>query len=248
MKKLLRKISNKIYHLQARKDSRHYISYLRKLGIKIGEGTIIYSPKTTTIDVTRPHLIEIGKNVRITRGVVVLTHGADWHILRNRFKDPFICGSAGKVVIGDNVFIGINSIILKGVTIGSDSIIGAGSVVTKSIPPMSVAAGNPARILMDLKTYYEKRKDQIMKEAKEVALQYWKRHDLRPEPEVFKEFFFLFVKRNQDELTGFPVRRQMEGLFEDFMKTSPVFEAFEDFLVESGIPPKVVYKEKSKYK
>jgi acetyltransferase-like isoleucine patch superfamily enzyme len=74
---------DKIYYLQARRDSRHYISYLRRLGIEIGEDTIIYSPKTTTIDVTRPHLIEIGNNVRITGGVVILTHGADWHIVRN---------------------------------------------------------------------------------------------------------------------------------------------------------------------
>jgi len=45
--------------------------------MKIGENTIIYFPKTATIDITRLHLVEIGDKVRITRGVVILTHGAD---------------------------------------------------------------------------------------------------------------------------------------------------------------------------
>lgn len=241
---LLNKIKNKILLLRSRKDSEHFIQYLEKAGVTIGERTIIYSPRTTTIDLTRPHLIEIGKNVRITRGVVILTHGADWHVLRNVYKDPFVCGSAGKVVVGDNVFIGVNSIILKGVTIGSNSIIGAGSVVTKSIPSLSVAAGNPAQVRMDLETYYQKRKKEIVNEAKEHALEYWKRYQRRPGQKEFKEFFFLFAKRDEREFEGFSVKYQMGPLFEDFMKTAPVYESFEKFLVESGIPQSVVYGEK----
>jgi len=58
--------------------------------------------------------------------------------------------SAEPVVIEDNVFIGSRAIILKGVTIGRDSVIGAGSVVTRSIPPRTVAAGNPAKVLRPL--------------------------------------------------------------------------------------------------
>ena len=183
----------------------------------------------------------MGRNVRITRGVVILTHGADWHVLRNVYRDPFVCGSAGKVVIGDNVFIGMNSIILKGTTIGSNSIVGAGSVVTKSIPPLSVAAGNPARVVMDLETYYLKRRDEILNEAKEDAFEYWKRHHRKPEQQVFKEFFFLFLKRNEKEFAGIPARHQMGWLFEDFMKTYPMYESFEEFLLESGIPRSGVY-------
>ncbi len=54
------------------------------------------------------------------------------------------------IVIEDNVFIGARSIVLKGVTIGFGSVIGAGSVVTQSIPPNVVACGNPARIIKQL--------------------------------------------------------------------------------------------------
>jgi len=49
------------------------------------------------------------------------------------------------MIIEDGVFIGMNSLVLKGVTIGARSVIGAGSVVTRSIPPGVIAAGNPAR-------------------------------------------------------------------------------------------------------
>lgn len=58
-------------------------------------------------------------------------------------------GRSAPIVIEDDVFIGARAIILKGVTIGKGSVVGAGSVVTKSVPPYSVVAGNPARIVGD---------------------------------------------------------------------------------------------------
>lgn len=236
----LKKIGNAVLFYRARRNSTSYITYLQGRGIKIGEGSIIYSPTTTSIDVTRPHLVEIGRNVRITGGVVILTHGADWHVLRNVYRDPFVCGSAGKVVIGDNVFLGMNSIILKGTTIGENSIIGAGSVVARSIPAQSVAAGNPARVLMDLETYYRKRQKAIIAEAKEDALEYWQRNNRVPPAAIFREFFFLFVKRDEKGFADLPVRYQMGPIFEDFLKTSPLYDSFEDFLIASGIPKSAI--------
>lgn len=63
------------------------------------------------------------------------------------------------VKIGNNVFIGMNTIILKGVNIGSNVIIGAGSVVTKDIPDNVVAAGNPCRPIMTIDEYREKKEE-----------------------------------------------------------------------------------------
>jgi acetyltransferase-like isoleucine patch superfamily enzyme len=54
------------------------------------------------------------------------------------------------VVIGDNVWLGVNSVVLKGVTIGKNSVIGANSVVTRDIPPNVIAAGNPCKVIKQI--------------------------------------------------------------------------------------------------
>lgn len=74
-------------------DSKAYIKYLRGLGMKIGEETTIYVPTKTQIDTTRPWLITIGSNVKITEGVTILTHGFDWSVLKGVYGD--ILGSGG---------------------------------------------------------------------------------------------------------------------------------------------------------
>ena len=66
-----------------------------------------------------------------------------------------------KVIIHDNCFIGFGSIVLPGVTIGPDSIVGAGSVVTKDVPPRTVAGGVPACILSDLPTFLAKHREAL---------------------------------------------------------------------------------------
>lgn len=88
VKKMFKKI---IYRNMA--DSDTYITYLRRIGMKIGEETTIYAPLKTTIDETRPWLIDIGKNVKITKGVTILTHGFDWSVLKGVYGE--ILGSSG---------------------------------------------------------------------------------------------------------------------------------------------------------
>jgi len=86
--------------------------------------------------------IKIGNNVRC--GANTLITDSDWHL-----NDPR-AGEPSDVIIGDNVWLGVNSVILKGVTIGENTIIGANSLVTKSIPANVIAAGNPCKVIRPL--------------------------------------------------------------------------------------------------
>ncbi len=86
--------------------------------------------------------IKIGDNVRC--GANTLITDSDWH-----WDDPR-SGIPANVVIEDNVWLGVNSVVLKGVTIGKNTVIGANSVVTKNIPANVVAAGNPCKVLKEL--------------------------------------------------------------------------------------------------
>jgi acetyltransferase-like isoleucine patch superfamily enzyme len=88
--------------------------------------------------------IKIGRNVKC--GANTLITDSDWHLEDSRSGEP------EEVIIGDNVWLGVNVIVLKGVTIGNNSVIVAGSVVTKSIPPNVLAAGNPCKIVKAFNT------------------------------------------------------------------------------------------------
>ncbi len=89
-------------------------------------------------------LVQIGDNVRIAPYTVILD--SDFHDI----KDHFSKGAVMPVIIEDNVWIATRSTILKGVRIGKGSVIAAGSVVTKDIPPNCVAAGVPAKVIKQL--------------------------------------------------------------------------------------------------
>lgn len=109
----------------------------------------------TIIDVAK---VKIGNNCQFAPNVSIYTAGHPIHpVSRNSLYEYGI-----SVTIGDNVWIGGNTVILPGVHIGSNTVIGAGSVVTKDIPDWVVAAGNPCRVVKqiteeDKKYYYKNR-------------------------------------------------------------------------------------------
>jgi len=82
--------------------------------------------------------ITIGNNVRCGANTIITD--SDWHLGDSRTRQP------GAVVIGDNVWLGVNAVVLKGVTIGDNAVIGAGSVVNKDIPSNVMACGNPCKV------------------------------------------------------------------------------------------------------
>lgn len=122
---------------------------LIKKGLQVGKNfKRLYG---VILDPSHCWLIKIGDNVTMAPRVHILCHDASTKVHLGYTK-------IGKVTIGNNVFIGAESVVLPGVTIGNDVIIGANSTVTKSIPDRMVAAGNPARIICTLDEYLEKQK------------------------------------------------------------------------------------------
>ncbi|MFL9710431.1 acyltransferase [Methylobacillus sp. Pita1] len=105
------------------------------------------------------HNVEIGDDVMISWGVTLSDHNSHSTKFSERATDvvDWIIGSKNwtnvkvdAVKIGDKSWIGFNSIILKGVCIGEGAIVGAGSVVTKDVPPWTIVAGNPAKVIREL--------------------------------------------------------------------------------------------------
>ena len=156
--KIMKRIFNKLYKLYYTSSSKRYIQYLKSGGgVKVGDGTFVLDPKKIQIDISRPELLEIGENVFLHRGTIILTHDwASWCFVNSH--NDFL-PSHGKVKIGNNVWLGENVTILKGVTIGDNVIIGIGSVVTKDIPSNSVAVGIPAKVVGSYEEYYKKRRE-----------------------------------------------------------------------------------------
>lgn len=135
-------------------DNDAYVAFLRAGGAKIGDGTFFYEPKSRPVDETSLPFIEIGRNCRITAGVTILAHDYSYAVLRPLYHSMLM--KTGMTKIGDNVFIGMRSIIMMNVTIGDNVVIGAGSVVTKDIPSDCIAAGNPASVICTMEEYHQK--------------------------------------------------------------------------------------------
>lgn len=158
-KRLLISVIKKLYTTFFLRTNKQRIEFLRDSGAKIGKNVTIQNIHMLG---TEPYLIEIGDNTFFSgKNTLILTHdgavGRTFFMgLTEKTYDYF-----GKVKIGSNCFIGINSIITKHVTIGDNCIIGAGAVVTKSIPSNSVAVGCPAKVIGRVDDFVLKNKERF---------------------------------------------------------------------------------------
>ena len=128
------KLGNGAILLQARES---------KARIVIGSKTIT----SNNISIVANQLIEIGEGCQL--GDLVSIYDSDFHEINPLTRNES-SGVCSPVVIGKNVWLGSRVIVLKGVQIGNDSVIAAGSVVTKSIPARCLAAGIPARVIREI--------------------------------------------------------------------------------------------------
>lgn len=130
------------------------------------------------VDSLVPSMVKIGDNFISAPGSIILAHDASLLIHFNKYR-------VEKTVIGNNVFLGANAVVLAGVTIGDGAIIGAGSVVSKNVESNMVVAGNPARVISSVQEYYEKC------EAKSI---------LYTPPKGFKNIFLNKPLKQEDKI------------------------------------------------
>lgn len=237
MKKIKQIIKSLI--MQEKASSEKYVAYLEKQGVQCGMDIIVYTPAHTIIDITAPYLLSIGNHVRITHGVIILTHDYSWSVLKSledsTAQQGRIFGAQSPVRIGNNVFIGMNAIIMRGVTVGDNVVIGAGSVITKDCEPNSVYAGNPARRIMSIEEYRMKRDSAQFAEAKTMAHEYFKRYGKKPCMEEFREYFMLFCDAQM--AANVPAFKSQMMTSDNYAESvvymnahKPMFSCYDDFL------------------
>jgi maltose O-acetyltransferase len=125
---------------------------LRARGMHIGRD--VWLPASTWIDDSYAYLIHIGDHCGFGEQCLLLAHDAQ--------MDEFLdAARVGRIVIHESSHIGARTIVLSGVEIGPRTIVGAGSIVSRSLPPETVCAGNPARVLCSLEEYLQKQRERI---------------------------------------------------------------------------------------
>lgn len=145
----IKRVAGKFCQLMARKmpfvPGKVRVLLQRIHGVHFVDWRSTFLGEDVFFDDIYPENIRVGRNVRITAGVRILTHYFDTRYQPTPAR-PFRFYQ-GEVRIGDNVFIGVNTVIAKPVTIGEGAVIGANSVVTKDVPPNAIVVGSPARVI-----------------------------------------------------------------------------------------------------
>ena len=141
------KLIEKLFSVILQRRKKKYLNSLIAQGLKLGKNVQIVD--TFFFDPSHCFLISIGDNTIICPNVRLIAHDASTKMILCYTK-------IGLITIKENCFIGDSTIVLPNVTIGPNSIIGSGSLVTKDVPPGSVAAGNPAKVICSADEYIAK--------------------------------------------------------------------------------------------
>jgi acetyltransferase-like isoleucine patch superfamily enzyme len=135
------------------------VTAARRKGVSVGKDCRIYIRDFGS----EPFLVSIGNRVTITAGVRIITHDGSTWLVRNDAGDRY--QKFGRVIIGDKVFVGMNAILLPGVSIGSEVVVAAGAVITKDVPNGVVVGGNPARIIKSFEDFDERIRQTCVSDA-----------------------------------------------------------------------------------
>jgi acetyltransferase-like isoleucine patch superfamily enzyme len=127
------------------------------LGVKLGENCNLATKEWDS----EPYLVSLGNNVHTSHNVNFVTHDGSMRVIRNLYPEYKNADLFGRINIGNNVFIGINTTILPNTTIDDNVIIGAGSLVKGHYKSNSVYGGVPAKYICSIEEYKEKNKDKF---------------------------------------------------------------------------------------
>lgn len=135
------------------RSSKQNESYFKKRGLQIGHSCEILNGWNFG---SEPYLISLGDYVRVASGVRFITHDGGVWVLRHLYETMHDIDLMKPIHVGNNVHIGMNAVIMPGVTIGNNCIIGCSAVVTHDVPDNSIAVGVPARVIETVDEYREK--------------------------------------------------------------------------------------------
>ena len=173
----------------------------------------IYDSCHARIDIKHARFLSIGDNVLITQGVVILEHDYSYAVVANVYSE--LLKKQKKTIIGNNVFLGMNSVVLMGAEIGDNTVIGAGSIVSGKLEGDSVYAGNPAKKICSLEEYYHRLKDGFTKSAGVFA----EKADSMEKMSVYRVLF-----EDRDSFRQYIEKQNFNGISKDVLNNLNIDE------------------------